>query len=111
HNQIGEKQEAVKTAKTPEEKAEAEQALAAHLDETSRILRLALGFAGASVEPAELNKARYQLAYVEYSRNRPYDAAVLGDFVARKFAADAPQLALDAAYLAMAAYYKLYATV
>ncbi|HEX6983993.1 MAG TPA: hypothetical protein VF170_01395, partial [Planctomycetaceae bacterium] len=111
HNQIGEKQEAVKTAKTSQERAAAEQALAAHLDETARVLRLALGFAGPGTDRPALNGVRYRLAYVEYHRDRPYDAAVLGEYVARKFKDESPQLALDSAYLAMAAYYKLYSAV
>lgn len=111
HNQIGEKQEAVKKAAKPEDKAAAEQALAAHLDETARVLHLALGFAGPATDRSALNGARYRLAYVEYNRNRPYDAAVLGEYVSRMFTEESPQLALDSAYLSMAAFYRLYQNV
>ena len=110
-NQIGEKQEAVKKAKTPEEKNAAEQALTAHLDEAARILGLALSFAGTGTDRAALNGARYRLAYVEYNRNRPYDAAVLGEFVSRQFKQESPQLALNSAYLAMAAFLRMYNNV
>lgn len=108
HNQIGEKQEAVTAAKTPDEKAAARLALSAHLDEAARILKLALSFAGPGTDRAAVNGVRYRLAYVEYNRDRPYDAAVLADFMARKFKDETPQIALDSAYLTMAAYYKIF---
>ncbi|MBA3311933.1 MAG: hypothetical protein H0T47_01380 [Planctomycetaceae bacterium] len=111
HNQIGEKQEALKAAKTPEEKAAAQQALTAHLDETARVLRLTLALAGPGTDRAALNGARYRLAYVEYSRNQPYDAAVLGEYLSRKFKDESPQIALDAAFVSMAAYAKLFNAV
>lgn len=111
HNQISERQNAVKEATDQDGKTAAEQDLASHLDETSRILHLALELAGPGTERSSLNTARYLLAHVEYVRNRPYDAAVLGEFVARKFTEESPQLSLDASYLALAAYYRLYAQV
>ncbi len=111
HNQIGEKQDAVKATKTPEEKSAAQQALAAHLEETSRMLKLALSLAGPGTDRAALNGVRYRLAVVEYMRDRPYDAAVLGEYLSRKFKDESPQIALDAAYVSMAAYTKLFNAV
>ena len=108
HNEIGAKKEAVAAAKTPEAKKKAQAELTAHLDETARILKLALALAGPGTNRSSLNAARYRLAYVEYQRDRLYDAAVLGTFVGRKFKNESPQIALDSAYLGMAAFYKLY---
>ncbi len=103
-----EKQKAIKDAKTDEQKRYAEQALAEYYDEVARILRLSLDLAGPGVETAQLDRARYLLAFIEYSRGRPYDAAVLGGYVARKEKESNPQIALDAAYATMAAYTSLY---
>lgn len=108
HNQISEKQDAVKAAKTPEEKTTAQQALAAHLDETARMLKLAMSLAGPGTDRAALNGVRYRLAVVEYMRDRPWDAAVIGEYLSRKFKDESPQVALDAAYVSMAAYTKLF---
>src|SRR5690606_1099207 len=48
---------------------------------------------------------------VEYNRKRPFDAAALGEYIARKFKDESPQIALDSAYLAMAAYDMLFDSV
>src|SRR4029077_2839519 len=65
----------------------------------------------------DVNRARYFLAYLYlYMRdesgtgpsNHSYDAAVVADFVARKSLATQPEMALDAAYLAQAAYIRAY---
>ncbi|RPI91216.1 MAG: hypothetical protein EHM42_00095, partial [Planctomycetaceae bacterium] len=77
--------------------------------EAARTLTLALALAGKKDDSTEVNRARYYLAYVYYLlRDRSYDAAVLCEFVARKFQKDQPDLALDAAYLAQAAYIQAY---
>lgn len=110
HNQIGERQRAIDAAKTPEEKTKAQEAFASHLNETARVLRLALSFAGPGTDRSALNAARYRLAYAEYQLGNFYDAAVLGSYVGSKFYEESPQIALDAAYLGMAAFYKLYDT-
>jgi len=77
--------------------------------ETARTLTLALKLAGKRDDAAEVNRARYFLAYVDYLlRDRSYDAGVLAEHVARTFRKQQPDLALDAAYLAQAAYIQAY---
>jgi len=77
--------------------------------EAARTLTLALKLAGKRDDPAEVNRARYFLAYVDYLlRDRSYDAGVLAEHVARTFRKQQPDLALDAAYLAQAAYIQAY---
>ncbi len=87
------------------------------LKETARILSLGLALAGPKDDLKDVNRARYFLAYLYlYMRdesgtgpsNRSYDAAVVADFVARKSLVSQPEMALDAAYLAQAAYIRAY---
>lgn len=79
-----------------------------HLQETGRILRLALELADADNDVLQVNRARFYLAYVYYLRKYSYEAAVLGEFVGKNYQQDDPTTALDAAYLAMAAYVQAY---
>ncbi len=87
------------------------------LKEAARILGIGLAVAGPKDELKDINRARYFLAYIFlYMRddqgtgpsNHSYDAAVVADFVARKSLVSQPEMALDAAYLAQAAYIRAY---
>ncbi|HEY2251584.1 MAG TPA: hypothetical protein VGH74_11010, partial [Planctomycetaceae bacterium] len=87
------------------------------LKETARILGIGLALATHKDEIKDVNRARYFLAYIYlYMRDdsgsgpstRSYDAAVVADFVARKSLVSQPEMALDAAYLAQAAYIRAY---
>ncbi len=87
------------------------------LKEAARILGIGLALAGPKDDLKDLNRARYFLAYLFlYMRddsgtgpsNHSYDAAVVADFVARKSLVSQPDMALDAAYLAQAAYMNAY---
>ena len=95
-------------AKTKEDRAKLQEELDNHLAETARMLNLALKLATESTEPAQVNNARYLLSYVYYLNRHSYEAAVLGEFIAKHYAKDDSQQALDAAYLAMAAYVQGY---
>lgn len=87
------------------------------LKEAARILGIGLAVAGPKDELKDVNRARYFLAYIFlYMRDdsgtgpstRSYDAAVVADFVAHKSLISQPEMALDAAYLAQAAYIRAY---
>lgn len=79
------------------------------LKEAARVLGLALSLATSKDDDNDVNRARYFLAYVYYNLpGHSYDSAVLGEFVARKYHDSQPDLALDAAYLAQAAYIQAY---
>ncbi|MBW3540410.1 MAG: hypothetical protein KY476_09075 [Planctomycetes bacterium] len=95
--------------KRPDEIAALEQDLQSHLRDTARILNLALEYALAErPEVAQINEARYYLAYTHYMLDRPFDAAVLGEFVGRRFPTEDSEIPQKAAYLAMAAWVKAY---
>ncbi len=83
------------------------------LKETARILNIGLSVTTPKDDAKEVNLARYYLAYVYYSMrdgavDRSYDAAVLAEYVARKSVVTFPDAALEAAYLAQAAYIQAY---
>lgn len=79
------------------------------LKEAARILSLGLTLATAKDDDKDINRARYFLAYAYYSlRDYSYEAAILGEFVGRKFFESQPDLALESAYLAQAAYIQAY---
>ncbi len=69
-------------------------------------LLLALQLADAQTPLDDLNLVRRLLAYLDYMQEDYYDAAVLGEFVGRKFPGSAG--AQTSAQIALAAYLKLY---
>ncbi len=83
------------------------------LKEAARMLNISLTLATAKDDPKEVSQARYFLAYVYYTMrdgilDRSYDAAVMAEYIARKTAKTQSERALDAAYLAQAAYIQAY---
>ena len=76
--------------------------------EQIRVLRLALNLADRSSPRADVNQARYLLGYGYYLFDKPYEAAICAEAVAFNPTKDKldEQLALDAAYLAVASYIK-----
>jgi cellulose synthase operon protein C len=87
---------------TGDAKAKGEADLAKARGEAVRIVKLALGLWTPKEDINELNRARYFLAYLYFlSRDRNDEAMVLGEFVARKYNQENPDLALDCAFMAM----------
>ncbi|MFW6124538.1 MAG: tetratricopeptide repeat protein, partial [Pirellulales bacterium] len=74
--------------------------------EAANLYRRALDLAEADTPIERVNEARYLLAFASYKIGRSYDAAVLGQFVARNYPDSG--LALNAAYIAMVAYVQAY---
>ncbi|MGQ0637440.1 MAG: hypothetical protein ACT4QC_22775 [Planctomycetaceae bacterium] len=75
------------------------------LREAARLLQLGLSLAGPKDDLKDVNRARYFLAFVYFSLgDHGYDAAVLGEFIARHYYESLPDVAADAAYLALVAY-------
>jgi hypothetical protein len=109
-NKIKETKDLVRGAKDPEEIKRYQKSFEAHLDETARMLNLALSLRKSDSKIKEVNTCRYSLCYVYYEQRRSYDAAVLGEFVGRRYAKDeeSESLPSDSAYLAMAAYAQAY---
>ena len=98
-----------KAKKLPEaEVRQREDLLEAHLDETASLLQLGLNLADSSVDARQINLARYLLAFVYYKMDRALEAGVMTEFIANRFARSEPEMARDAAKIAMAAYVKAY---
>ena len=75
-------------------------------DEAIRYYRMALSMTDKETPIADINFARYYLAVLYLQRGDRYDAAVLGEFIARHYPETA--LARQAAKIAMVAYSDLY---
>ncbi|MBN1589224.1 MAG: tetratricopeptide repeat protein [Pirellulales bacterium] len=74
--------------------------------EAFKYYRKALALATSETPTDEVNRARYYLAYLHWMQQDRYDAAVLGEFLARRYH-DRP-VAPGAAKIAMVAYAELY---
>lgn len=110
--EIGKKNEAIQAAKNEGKPAkevdQLEEDRRLHLEETARILKLAMSLADDRTSIKDLNRTRYFLAYVNLLTRRNYESAILGEFVARHFGDEDPTTAQDSAYMAMAAYIQAY---
>lgn len=98
----------VAAAKKPADKKKAQVELKQFMEETARILKLALKLSDRKTDPKELDHARFLLCYTYYNLRRSYECAVLGEFIANYHDKDSSQVALDAAYLALAGYLQAY---
>lgn len=109
-NKIKENKDLVRGAKDAEERDRYQKSFEAHLEETASMLNKALALRKSDTKLKEINTCRFSLCYVYYEQRRSYDAAVLGEFIARRYAKDEESEALpsEAAYLAMAAYAQAY---
>ena len=109
-NKIKETKDAIKGGKDAEEQKKLQKDFDTHLDETARLLNMALSLRKSETKVKEVNTCRFSLCYVYYEQRRSYDAAVLGEFVARRYAKDeeSEELPAESAYLAMAAYAQAY---
>ena len=74
--------------------------------DTIRICRDALGMADTDTDIEDVNSIRNLLCYLHYSMANYYDAAAIGEFVARRFPETAA--ARTCARIAMASYLKLF---
>lgn len=109
---VGKRTKQIQEASGPE-RAKLVSDLQPILKEAARILNIGLALATPKDDPKEVNQARYFLSYIYFSMrdsalDRSYDSAVIAEFIAHKSAATQPELALDAAYLAQAAYIQAY---
>lgn len=97
-------QDAIQNAGSPDEKKKAQQDLQIHIDEATRLLKIALRLADSGTAVSDVNRARYYLGYMHLLARRNYEAAILTGFVARNYGDENPVQAQDAAYMSMAAY-------
>ena len=92
----------------PEEIQKLEQDLSQEMHDAAEMFQLALNLANPNDNPKSVATARFWLAYVHFWARRNYEAAILSEFVARTAPRDESQLAIDAAYLSMAAFVQAY---
>lgn len=88
---------------------QARQTIETAPDEAIRYFRMALALADDQTDIRDLNIVRYFLCYLYFSRGDYLEAAVIGEFLARRFPDSSG--ARQSAKIAMAAYLKLYAEV
>lgn len=100
--------EEFETATSPDEKKSARAAFDLHLQDTERLIRLGLSLADDKTKTTDIARMRYFLAYTLYQAGKYYDAAVVGDYIARTATKEEQQEGQDAAYLALGALSKIY---
>ncbi|QDT45066.1 hypothetical protein Pan241w_51830 [Gimesia alba] len=98
----------VAAAKSPADKKKAQVELNQYMEETARLLKIALRLADGKTDPKELDHARFLLCYTYYNLRRSYECAILGEYIANNHHKDSAQIALDAAYLALAGFLQAY---
>jgi tetratricopeptide (TPR) repeat protein len=97
--------DAAERAKKPaDELKKLEQELSGQLKEAADMLDRALRLVGKNDDQKSITLARFNYAYVNILMKRYYEAAILGEYVAKTVDKDDTTLGLDAAYLAMVAY-------
>ncbi|HTQ40074.1 MAG TPA: hypothetical protein VMJ32_13700 [Pirellulales bacterium] len=86
--------------------AELEATLKTQRDEAFKLCQLAISLANAATNIEKVNQVRYWLCWFHYAKENYYDAAVLGEFLARKYPNSAS--ALPGAQVALASLDALY---
>ena len=99
---------AKKTKRPADEIAKLEQDWKNEVSDAAKNFELALKLATKRDNPKSLSNARLWSAYVYYWEDKNYEAAVLAQYVARTADKDNGSVALDAAFMAMAAFVKAY---
>ena len=92
----------------PEEIAKMKADYLIELNDAYRNFELAFTLIKPNDEKKEIATARLIFAHVNYHLHKNYEAAVLGQYVARTASKDDSTIALDAAYIAMAAFVQAY---
>jgi cellulose synthase operon protein C len=87
---------------------EAQQTLLATAGEMTRMFDLALKLADARTDPEQINIARFRLAYAYFIQQKYLEAGVVADYIARKFAESQPEVAVESAYIALAAFDRVF---
>ncbi|MGD9857318.1 MAG: hypothetical protein AB7U20_20440, partial [Planctomycetaceae bacterium] len=106
--QLSSRIDAAQTAGDAQQVQDLQQTLHATAGEMVRLYDLALRLATPRTDPDQLNLARFRLAYAYFLQESYLEAGVLADYVARKFSQTAPQIAVESAYIALAAFDRLF---
>ena len=97
-----------RTKRPADELAKLEQDWRNEVNDAAKNFELALGLATKRDDPKSLSNCRLWYAHVNYWQNKNYEAAVLAQYVARTADKDNGTVALDAAFMAMAAFVKAF---
>ena len=84
--------------------------LQATASEMARLYDLALRLTDSQTDPEQINVARFRLAYAYFLEEKYLEAGVMAEYVARKFRDDAPEVAVESAYIALAAFDRMFST-
>lgn len=95
---------AVRAGKPADEIKKLQQDLNAQLKEAAYYFELALRLANKSDDATSITQARLKYAYVCYVMRKHYEAAILGEYVAKSASKDDSSTGLDAAFLSLVAY-------
>jgi len=93
---------------TPDELAKMKADVLIELNDAYRNFELAFTLIKPNDDKKEIATARLIFAHVNYNLHKNYEAAVLGQYIARTASKDDSTVALDAAYIAMAAFVQAY---
>ena len=99
---------AIKSQLPPEEITRLKQLWSNELNDAARNFELAMTLMNRRDNPKDVATARLMLAYTNFYLRRNYEAAILAQFVARTTSDEEGSVALDAAYMAMAAFVQAY---
>ncbi|MCA9004557.1 MAG: hypothetical protein KDA70_04725 [Planctomycetaceae bacterium] len=108
HKQTQTLKDKLAAAKSAADKKKAQVELTQYMEETARILRIALKLADSKTDPKELDHARFLLSYTYYNLRRSYECAILAEFISKSDDKINGGMSLDAAYLALAGYLQAY---
>ena len=104
---IRSEQDPAEKKKLQEQVTEAEKTIKDSYEDAFRICKEALALVDKDTSPDDLNLVRHLLCFLYYNQGMYYDAAVVGDFLSKRFPEGAG--ARTSAKIAMASYLKLYA--
>ena len=99
---------AIKSQQPAEELTRLRQLWSNDLNDAARNFELAMTLMNRRDSPKDVSTARLMLAYTNFYLRRNYEAAILAQFVARTTSDDEGSVAMDAAYMAMAAFVQAY---
>ena len=99
---------AVKSQKPAEEMVRLKQDWSNELNDAAKNFELAMMLTNRRDNAKDVATARLLLAYTNFYLRRNYEAAILAQFVARTTSDDEGSVAIDAAYMAMAAFVQAY---
>lgn len=104
--QLGREKDPAKKAELQQKLEEAQKLSESSVDEALGYCRAALAMVNEEVELDDVNFIRYLLCFLNYTKKDYFDAALIGEFVAKRYPDSAG--ARQSAKIAMASYLQLY---